>query len=285
MKITEPVLGAPCWAELGTPDVADAGRFYGGLFGWTPEEDASPEAGGYTMMLLDDDPVAAATPLYQTDQPVAWTMAVSVADADVVAERVRETGGAVLMEPMDVFDLGRFAVVADPGGAVFTLWQAGLFRGAARLDERGALCWVELATRDTVAARAFYTTALGWTATGGDAAGDAEGSNGGGPYGGYTQWGIGGRDFGGMVRMTDDRFPPGVPPHWLLYFAVDDVDASVAHALELGGGTTFPAVDVPGTGRVAGLTDPQGGAFALYTPESYRSAGRAASRGLTADGS
>jgi uncharacterized protein len=275
MKITEPVLGAPCWAELQTSEVAAAGRFYGGLFGWTPEQDPSPEAGGYTMMLLGEDPVAAATPLYQGDQPVAWTMAVSVADADVVAGRVRETGGSVLMEPVDVFDLGRFAVVADPGGAVFTLWQAGLFQGAARMDERGTLCWVELATRDTAAARAFYTTALGWTAAG-------AGSEADGPRDGYTQWGIGGRDFGGMVHMTDERYPPGAPPHWLLYFAVDDVDASVAHAVELGGRAGFPATDVPGTGRVAGLSDPQGGAFALYTPESYRSGGRAANRGLTA---
>ncbi len=270
MKITEPVLGAPCWAELGTSDVAAAGRFYGGLFGWTPEEDPSPEAGGYTMMLLGEDPVAAATPLYQEDQPVAWSMAVSVADADVVAERVRETGGSVPMEPMDVFDLGRFAVVADPGGAVFTLWQAGLFQGATRLYEPGTLCWVELATRDPEAARAFYTTALGWNASGGDES-----------AGGYTQWGIGGRDFGGMVRLTDGRSPPGVSPHWLLYFAVDDVDLSVARAVELGGGSGFPAMDLPGTGRIAGLHDPQGGAFALYTPESYRSGNRAASPGLT----
>ncbi|MFR9675169.1 VOC family protein [Streptomyces sp. TR02-1] len=270
MKITDPVLGSPCWAELATSDVASAGRFYGGLFGWVAEEDSSPEAGGYTMMLLDGDPVAAAAPTYQPEQPVSWTMAVSVADADVVTERVRETGGSVLMEPVDVFDLGRFSVVTDPDGAVFTLWQAGLFPGAARLDETGALCWVELATRRTDAARAFYTTALGWEASGGDE-----------EHGGYTQWRIAGRTFGGMLRIPEERNGAGPPAHWLLYFAVDDVDTSVARALELGGRLGFPAVDLPGTGRVAGLSDPQGGSFAVYTPASYLSGGRSPSPGLT----
>ncbi|EST33816.1 hypothetical protein N566_19185 [Streptomycetaceae bacterium MP113-05] len=276
MKVAEPVLGAPCWAELGTPDVAAAARFYGGLFGWTAEEDPSPEAGGYTMMLLDHDPVAAAAPLHQDDQPVAWTMAVAVADANVVAQRVRETGGSVLTEPVDVFDLGRFAVVADPGGAVFTLWQAGLFRGAARIGERGTLCWVELACCDPSAARDFYTAALGWSA-----------SDGGEPFGsstrwGTTQWGMEGRNFGSMVGLTHDRGPLDVSPHWLLYFAVGDVDASVARALELGGGTLFAAVDVPGTGRVAGLTDPQGGAFALYAAEGRATRRSRPGRELTA---
>lgn len=266
MKITATVLGAPCWAELSTIDVAGAGRFYGGLFGWTPEEDPSPEAGGYTMMLLDGDPVAAAAPLYQEDQPVSWTMSVSAAEADVAAEQVRQAGGSVLLEPMDVFDLGRFAVVADPAGAVFTLWEARRFAGAARLDEPGALCWVELVTHDTDTARVFYPAALGWTASGG---GEGEG--------GYVHWGIGQDHFGGMIRLPDARHAPDVKPYWLLHFAVKDVDAAVERALTLGGRRLFPAVDLPGTGRVAGLRDPQGGSFALYAPAPHRSGSRAVS--------
>lgn len=267
MKITEPVVGAPCWAELATTDVAAAGRFYGELLGWRPEEDPSPEAGGYTMMLLDDDPVAAAAPLYQRDDPVAWTMAVGVADADVVAERVRDTGGSVLMEPMDVFDLGRFAVVTDPGGAVFTLWQARLFPGAARLDEPGALCWAELATGNTRAARAFYTTALGWTASDGDT------------EDGSTVWSMAGRAFGGMVPLTGGTYPSADRPQWLLHFAVDDVDAAVARAARLGGRAVSPAADRPGGGRAAGLADPQGGAFAVHAAEFDRPGGRGAAPG------
>lgn len=251
MKITETTLGAPCWAELGTTDIAAAGQFYGALLGWQAETDPNPEAGGYTMMKLGGDPVAAATPLYQEGQPVAWTMSIAVADADASAEAAKRAGGAVLMEPMDVFDLGRFAVIADPAGAVLSLWQARKFRGAARLNETGALCWVELRTRDTAAAQDFYTAVFGWTVTPGD---------------GYTQWGVDGTDFGGMMAMGED-FPEGIPPHWALYFGVDDVDAAVEKAKSLGGAVHVPGTDIPGTGRFAVLTDPQGGAFAVFDPQ------------------
>ncbi len=247
MKITEPQLGAPCWAELGTTDIAAAATFYGTLLGWTPGE-PDPDAGGYTMMNLGADPVAAATPLYQEGQPVAWTVSIAVADVDATVAKATSAGGVVLAEPMDVFDLGRFAVLADPTGAVLSLWQARAFAGAARLNETGALCWIELRTRGTGAARAFYTEVFGWTVTEGD---------------GYTQFGVGGQDFGGMMAMGED-FPDGIPPHWALYFGVDDVDASAAKATELGGIVHVPGTDLPGTGRFAVLTDPQGGAFAIY---------------------
>ncbi|MGW5075361.1 VOC family protein [Rhodococcus sp. NPDC004095] len=250
MKITETQIGAPCWAELGTTDVAAAGAFYGALLGWTPEENPNPEAGGYTTQLLGGDPVAAASPLHQEGQPVAWTASIAVADVDATVAKATAAGGAVLAEPMDVFDLGRFAVLADPTGAVISLWQAKTFSGAARLNETGALCWIELRTRDTAAAQKFYTEVFGWTVNAGE---------------GYTQFGVAGQDFGGMMAMGED-FPEGIPPHWALYFGVDDVDASAARATELGGVVHVPGTDIPGTGRFAVLTDPQGGAFAIYTP-------------------
>ncbi|TJZ77756.1 VOC family protein [Rhodococcus oryzae] len=251
MKITEPTLGTPCWAELGTTDVAAAGQFYGGLLGWKPETDPNPEAGGYTMMLLEQDPVAAASPLYQQGQPVAWTASIAVADVDATARAATEAGGSVIAEPMDVFDLGRFAVLADPAGAVISIWQGRKFQGAARLNETGALCWIELRTRDTARAIEFYRTVFGWTVTAGD---------------GYTQWGLGGTDFGGMMAMGED-FPEGIPPHWALYFGVDDVDAAVEKATGLGGTVHVPGTDIPETGRFAVLTDPQGGAFAVFRPQ------------------
>ena len=251
MKITEPQLGAPCWSELGTTDLAAAGAFYSELLGWTPGE-SSADAGGYTRMLLDGDPVAATSPLYQEGQPVAWTVSIAVADADATTAKATAAGGTVIAPPMDVFDLGRFAVLADPTGAVFSVWQARAFAGAARRDETGALCWIELRTRDTAAAQAFYTEVFGWSVNAGE---------------GYTQFGLEGADFGGMMAMGPD-FPEGIPPHWALYFGVDDVDASAAKATELGGMVHVPGTDIPGTGRFAVLTDPQGGAFAIYTPQS-----------------
>ncbi|MFD4294034.1 VOC family protein [Rhodococcus sp. NPDC058532] len=250
MKITEPQLGAPCWAELGTTDVAAAGAFYGALFGWTAEQNPNPEAGGYTMQLLGGDPVAATSPLQQQGQPVGWTVSIAVEGADATVAAATAAGATVLAGPMDVFDLGRFAVLADPTGAVISLWQPRRFAGAARLNETGALCWIELRTRDTAAAQQFYTEVFGWTVNAG---------------GGYTQFGVDGADFGGMMAMGAD-FPEAVPPHWALYFGVDDVDASAARATELGGAVHVPGTDIPGTGRFAILTDPQGGGFAIYTP-------------------
>lgn len=250
MKITEPVLGAPCWAELNTPDPGGAAAFYGALFGWRAETDPRPEAGGHTMFLLGDAPVAALYSL-DRDRPAHWTMSVAVADADDTAGEVRKAGGTVLTEPMEVSDLGRSAMIADSGGAVLGLWQARTFRGAARINEPGTLCWVELATRDAAAAQAFYSSIFGWSTEGED----------------IIQWGVGGENFGGMVTIGEDH-PESSPPRWTLYFAVVNVDAAVNTATRMGGSVGHPAVDIPGTGRIAGLYDPQGGAFAVYTPES-----------------
>ncbi|NUO55333.1 MAG: VOC family protein [Hamadaea sp.] len=252
MKVTKPLVGRPCYVELSTSDTADAMRFYGGLFGWTAETDPRAEAGGYGMIKLGEAAIGGLSPLMQPDQPVAWTMSVGVTDADASTEAVRQAGGTVLAEPVDIFDSGRFSFVTDPTGAAFSLWQGRKFPGSERIDEDGALVWTELATRDTKAARDFYTTVFGWTATDGDMGGET-----------YTQWGLGGEDFGGMMDMAGHH-PPEVPPHWLLYFGVPDVDATVAKADPLGGTIIVPASDIPGTGRFACLQDPQGAVFAVY---------------------
>ncbi|MQS15222.1 VOC family protein [Streptomyces kaniharaensis] len=248
MKQTSVTTNGPCWVELGTSDPAAAKSFYGELFGWRAETDPRPEAGGYTQMLLGDAPAAAVTPLYTPQQPTAWTVSFAVPDADVTVAMVQDAGGSVLMEPAEVFDLGRYAVVADPSGAVFSLWQARAFQGVGVLNEPGALGWVELLTRDAPGAAAFYPTVFGWSVSSSEQ---------------YTQWGLHGEDFGGMLVM-DDRFPPQVPPHWLPYFSVADVDITVARATKLGADVLLPPTDVPGGPRIAVLRDPQGAAFGVY---------------------
>ena len=253
MKVTKPLVGKPCYTELYTSDIADAGRFYGGLFGWTAEIDPRSEAQGYGMLKLGGDTIAGLSPLMTPEQPIGWTMSIGVADADAAVAAVAKAGGMVMMDPTDVFDLGRFAFVADPTGAAFSLWQATSFPGSERIDEDGALVWTELATRDTKTARDFYTTVFGWSTTDGDM-GDGEV---------YTQWGLDGQDFGGMMDMAD-HYPPEVPPNWLLYFGTPDVDASVAKAEQLGGTIIVPASDIPGTGRFACIQDPQGAVFSVY---------------------
>ncbi|MDQ1031808.1 putative enzyme related to lactoylglutathione lyase [Streptomyces umbrinus] len=248
MKLDKPVPGGPCWTELGTSDLEAAKRFYADVFGWRPETDPRAEAGGYTLAHLGDAAVAALTPLFQESQPVAWNVSFAVPDVDTTVRAVREAGGSVVLEPMDVFDLGRFAVVADPGGAVFQLWQARSFAGAGLFNAPGALGWVELMTRTPDLVTAFYTTVFGWTVNASEH---------------YTQWGIDGADFGGMVEMGD-KFPHEVPSHWLPYFAVEDVEATAEASTQADGGVLMEPTSVPEGPRIAVLRDPQGAVFGIY---------------------
>ncbi|MFG2253875.1 VOC family protein [Streptomyces mirabilis] len=248
MKLDKPVPGGPCWTELGTSDLEAAKRFYADLFGWRPETDPRQEAGGYTVAHLGDAPVAAISPLYQESQPVAWNVSFAVADADTAVDAVQAAGGTVVLGPMDVFDVGRFAVAFDPTGAAFQLWQARAFAGAGLFNAPGALGWVELLTRAPDRAVEFYTTVFGWTVNASEH---------------YTQWGIEGADFGGMVAMGDN-FPHAVPPHWLPYFAVEDVDATANATVGAGGSILMEPTSVPQGPRIAVLRDPQGAFFGVH---------------------
>ncbi|MER5519330.1 VOC family protein [Streptomyces sp. NPDC002763] len=251
MEFDKPVTGGPCWTELGTDDLESAKRFYAELFGWRPETDPRQEAGGYTVAHLGDAAVAAMSPLYQESQPVAWNVSFAVTDADATARLVEEAGGTVVVGPMDIFDVGRFSVAVDPTGAAFQLWEARAFPGAGLLNAPGALGWVELATRDTGRAGSFYGTVFGWSAESSEW---------------YTEFAVGGQRFGGMADMGD-RFPPEVPPHWLPYFAVEDVDATAEVAVAAGGTVRAEPMTVPDGPRIAVLTDPRGAVFGVFRAE------------------
>jgi predicted enzyme related to lactoylglutathione lyase len=249
--------GTPCWIDLGTPDVEAAARFYGGLFGWSVEEgEGSEQTGGYRQATLRGKPVAGVMPLKQEGQPPAWSTYVSVEDADAATARVREAGGSVLVEPMDVLDLGRMAVFADPGGAVFGVWQPGAFVGAEIVNEANALVWNELNTRDVPAAREFYSAVFGW----GHDEREFE-------TGAYVSLKLGDDSVAGILDITG-RVPDEVPSNWLAYFAVDDVDAVVGKATETGGKVVFGPQDLTEVGRVAVLEDPWGAVFALFNPNT-----------------
>lgn len=256
-EITSYAPGTPSWAELGgVPDIEKAAAFYGGLFGWdVPESENAEQTGGYRQAMLRGKPVAGMMPLMGEAQPTVWTTYVSVEDADATAARVKEAGGAVLAEPMDVMDLGRMAVFTDSSGAVIGIWQPGTFIGAEIANEANAVVWNELNTRDSEASKAFYGDSFGW--------GFEERQFDNGPY---TSLKVGEATVGGMIDITG-RAPDEVPPHWLVYFAVEDVDATVAKANELGGGVVLEAFDIDGVGRIAILKDPFEAVFAVMTPD------------------
>ena len=155
-----------------------------------------------------------------------------------------------MKEPFDVMDVGRMAVVQDPTGAMFCLWQAGMNPGVGLYNVPNSLCWNELVTPDTEKAGEFYSTLFGWTRNVQQF----------GPMT-YTTFQNNERPAGGMYSPTPEM--GNVPPHWLAYFAVDDCDAMIEKAVGLGAKSCMPATDIPGTGRFAVLQDPQGAAFAI----------------------
>jgi predicted enzyme related to lactoylglutathione lyase len=241
----------PGWIDIGT-DVAGARTFYTAMFGWDAADAGPPEeSGGYGFFLKDGRMVAGFGP-QQNPGPPVWSMYVMVPDADEIATKVTAAGGTVVVPPMDVMDAGRMGVFQDSTGAFFSVWQPGQHRGAQTVREPGSFTWSELDTRDVEGAKAFYAAVFGW---------GAETSDGGGMT--YTEWKVGGESVGGMMDM-----PPGVPdevpPYWLVYLAVEDVDAAVGRVQELGGTAMMPGMDFPG-GRFAVVSDPQGGMFGLMS--------------------
>jgi uncharacterized protein len=248
--------GTPCWVDLGSPDLDAAIEFYADLFGWEAPPAENPEqTGGYRRAVKDGADVAGLMPLMQEGQPPAWSTYVSVEDADATVAAAREAGGTVIAEPMDVMDLGRMAIFADPAGAVLGIWQPGIFAGAERVNEADTVVWNELNTRDPEGAKAFYGAVFGW--------GFEEQEFDAGPY---TTLKVGDDTVGGMLDMTE-QVPEEVSPHWLVYFAVEDTDATVDKAKGRGGEVVFGPEDMSKVGRLAVLKDPDGAVFALIAPD------------------
>jgi predicted enzyme related to lactoylglutathione lyase len=252
MEVTSYAPGTPSWVDLGTPDGAAGAAFYSGLFGWEINE-GPPEAGGYRMCMFNGHAVAGMGPQMNPDMPPFWTTYVSVADADETTAAVEANGGQVLVPPMDVMDVGRMAIYMDPNGAAISAWQPRAHIGAGLVNEPGTLCWNELATRDTEVAATFYTAVFGWGTDVTDMGDFA-----------YTSFTVNDNMVAGMMPMGE-MFPPEVPSHWAVYFAVADCDASAAQVTELGGVVQSPPMDIPGVGRFAVCQDPQGAMFALMT--------------------
>jgi predicted enzyme related to lactoylglutathione lyase len=236
--------GTPSWVDIGT-DVAAAKDFYCPLFGWEAADAGPPElTGGYGFFLKGGKMVAGYGP-QQNPGPPFWTTYVTVADADDVAKKVEAAGGTVVLAPMDVMDQGRMAVFQDAQGAFVSVWQPGSHKGAQLVNEPGAFCWNELNTRDVEGSKAFYSAVFGWDGV----------THEGGPMP-YTEFQLAGQSIAGMMQMPP-MIPAEVPPHWLVYIAVDDTDVTVDRAQQLGGAVRMPPMDIP-TGRFAILADPQG---------------------------
>jgi uncharacterized protein len=240
--------GTFSWADLATTDIDGAKSFYPGLFGWETEDSPLPDGGVYTTARLQGRAVAGIS-TGQEGQPPAWNSYVTVEDADEAASRASELGAAVIAEPFDVMELGRMAVIQDPTGAFFSVWQPGESIGAESVNGHGLLSLNQLNTSDPERAGEFYSELFGWRIEpmpGGEI-----------PY-----WGIyrGETVNAGMMQQPADG---PAPPHWLVYFGIDDIDAAAEKIGAAGGSVLVPKTDVPG-GQILVAADPQGAIFAVF---------------------
>jgi predicted enzyme related to lactoylglutathione lyase len=241
--------GTPSWVDLVTTDLQDALRFYGGLLGWEME-DAGEEAGHYHQALLRGKRVAGIGPNPPGMPPLAaWTPYLSGTDADAHAAAIEDAGGQVVMGPLDVFEEGRMLLAMDPAGAMFGIWQAGRHAGSQLVNENAAPTWNELLTRDLDGAVRFYGAIFDY---GFDELPESAD---------YRLMTVNGRVVGGIWQLGDET-SADTPSHWLSYFHLDDVDAGLARAEELGGQVVSEVRDSP-YGRFARVRDPQGALFAL----------------------
>lgn len=249
--------GTPNWVDLSSPDLDKSIDFYGGLFGWdVPENERIADYGGYRRAELGGKAVGGMMPLMQEGQPPVWSTYISVEDADATTAAVRDAGGNVIVEPMAVAELGRMAVFSDPEGAVFGIWQPESFIGAEIVNEPNSFSWNELNTRDPDAAKAFYSAVFGWETNDLDM----------GEGGSYTTWLHPERSedddsIGGLLDMRG-RVPEEVPPHWLVYFTVDDREETLEKA-KSSGGEEMLTLDLP-VGRLAIIKDPHGAPFGIF---------------------
>ncbi|WP_374687616.1 VOC family protein [Promineifilum sp.] len=248
--------GTFSWVDLTTTDVAGAKAFYGGLFGWTSEDRPTSEGRPpYTMFFLDGRMVAGGNPMSpqmrDMGAPPVWVAYVNHSDLDSVAARAAEAGGVVFMPPIDVVTgageaQGRMALIQDPTGAPFGVWQPGVHTGAEATETLGAMSWSELQTRDPAAAAAFYGRVFGWQAEGNEW---------------YTGFKVDDQVVATAIPIGPDW--GDVPSNWNVYFMVADVRDAAARAEALGGAVVRGPAPMGEFGEFAVLRDPQGAHFTV----------------------
>jgi predicted enzyme related to lactoylglutathione lyase len=250
--MTKDVQGRFLWYDLMTSDPDAAKQFYTGVIGWGTEAFPNP-AMPYTMWTAAGVPIGGVMQLPpDAGAPPHWLAYIGATDVDATVKRAKALGGSVHVEPRDIPDVGRFAVLADPQGAAFAVYSPAMDPGDERDFGLQQMSWHELATTDWEAGRRFYFELFGWTATE-----DFDM----GPMGTYAMFGRKGRPYGGMFTKPPEM---PMPPNWLLYVLVDGLEAAIERVKQGGGQLLHGPESVPGGDRIAQCADPQGAAFALH---------------------
>ena len=258
-KIDKHAAGTFCRIELATTDQGNAKTFYSALFGWTPDDfPAGPDA-CVTKFRLNGGEAAAAFTMTEEERSIVavhWHLYIAVDNANATAMRARQLGGKVIEGPFDVQTFGRMAVIQDPTGAFFSIWEAKDHIGTTVTGESGTFCWADLSTPDPVRAKQFYEDLLGWKI---------------GPAANYPPEYLviqhGSQPIAGIGPLAQRN--PQVPAHWMLFFLASDVDGIAAKAKELGGVVHVPPISM-GEARMSVLADPQGAMFSVIRrPQAF----------------
>jgi uncharacterized protein len=251
--MSTPTVGRFVWHELHTSDRAKALKFYATLIGWETKEVPMGPGEPYGLCFLNGKDHAGITKSQAPAHvPPHWLPYIAVDDVDKTAEKIKALGGRVLMAPMDIPNVGRFAPVTDPQGAAFAIHKhATPYPEEPERPPVGAFCWEELATNDPEAAAKFYAAVFGYAIETADM----------GPMGTYRILKRGDRQTAGIMKL-----PPDGPTHpfWLTYIGTSDVDGTVKNAKEIGAKVQVEPRDIPSIGRFAVLTDPTGAAIAVF---------------------
>jgi len=242
------------WFEYSSKDASKAQAFLGELFGWKTKEIQTP-GGPYAMIAIGDETIGGYWPAPPPDVPqhAQWISHLQVENAVESAAKVKSLGGQVKMEPMKVGEFGTFAVVQDPTGAIFSLWQPANFEGNTDYKGKpGFWVWNELVTGDPAKAVAFYKALGGFEEEKMDM----------GPMGTYHILNKDGAGRAGVMKTP----MAGAPPQWVPYVQVEDPDKIAERAKKLGATLKVPPSDIPGVGRFAVMVDAQGATLGIIKP-------------------
>jgi predicted enzyme related to lactoylglutathione lyase len=247
--------GSFCWIELHTTDQPAAKNFYNALFGWEAQDMPMGPNDVYTIFKLQGRDAAAGCTLRPDERwqgvPPHWLIYITVENADAAVAKAQQLGGKILAPAFDVMDAGRMAVVQDPTGAIFCPWQPNQSNGIGIAQIAGTLCWADLSTPDAKRASDFYSGLFGWQMIS-----DPKDPS------GYLHIKNGEHFIGGVPPASLRK--PGVPPHWMAYFQVDDVDATATKAKGMGANLFLPPMSMEGVGRMSVIADPQGAVFSIF---------------------
>jgi predicted enzyme related to lactoylglutathione lyase len=255
-KITHFKPGQFCWADLGTTRVPAAKKFYASVLGWESfDTPMGPGDANYSLLRIKGKDICALYPMMdhqkQSKIPPFWLSFISVSSVDRTIKKATAAGGSLMMGPMDVPHAGRMAILGDPSGAGFAIWQARGHQGTRLKGVPGAVCWHDLSTPDPVAAGQFYSKVFGWKVVTQDFGGKA-----------YHSLKLGKEGIGGIWPIPLPKHPPA----WFTYWLVESCKRAAAKTKRLRGKVILGPITVPDTCTFAILQDPQGAAFGVLEP-------------------